>query len=143
MIDSGWHHRRVRRQHHRWRPSSGGSSPGNPTTTVAEDLSPTTLVHHFGTKEQMLEAILGRLRERVFVATRDAAGESPDLATKARASWTRAADPDHAAEFRLFFAVYGRALQAPEQFAAVATLQHPALPSVMRPFTRTTGIPRR
>ena len=80
----------------------------------------------------MLEAILGRLRERVFVATRDAAGESPDLATKARASWTRAADPDHAAEFRLFFAVYGRALQAPEQFAAVATLQHPALSSVMR-----------
>jgi hypothetical protein len=56
--------------------------------------------------------------ERVFVATRDAAGESPDLATEARASWTGAADPDHAAEFRLFFAVYGRALQAPEQFAA-------------------------
>ena len=99
---------------------------------AALGVSPTTLVHHFGTKEQMLEAILGRLLERVFVATRDAAGESPDLATKARASWTRAADPDHAAEFRLFFAVYGRALQAPEQFAAVATLQHPALSSVMR-----------
>jgi hypothetical protein len=54
----------------------------------------------------------------VFAATRDAAGEPPDLATEARASWTRASDPDHAAEYRLFFAVYGRALQAPEQFAA-------------------------
>jgi AcrR family transcriptional regulator len=85
---------------------------------AALGVSPTTLVHHFGTKEQMLEAILGRLRERVFVATRDAAGEPPDLATEARASWTRAADPHHAAEYRLFFAVYGRALQAPEQFAA-------------------------
>jgi hypothetical protein len=56
--------------------------------------------------------------ERVFVASRAAAGEPPGLAAEARASWTRAADPHHAAEYRLFFAVYGRALQAPEQFAA-------------------------
>jgi AcrR family transcriptional regulator len=85
---------------------------------AALGVSPTTLVHHFGTKEQMLEAILGRLRERMFVATRDAADEPPDLATEARAAWMRASDPNHAAEYRLFFAVYGRALQAPEQFAA-------------------------
>ena len=85
---------------------------------AALGVSPTTLVHHFGTKEQMLEAILGRLRERLFVATRDLAGERPDLATEARASWTRACDPQRGAEFRLFFAVYGRALQAPLQFAA-------------------------
>jgi AcrR family transcriptional regulator len=76
------------------------------------------LVHHFGTKEQMLEAILGRLRERVFVTTRGPAGEQPDLASEARAVWDRAFDPQHEAEFRLFFAVYGRALQAPQQFAA-------------------------
>ncbi|MCM3920467.1 TetR/AcrR family transcriptional regulator [Frankia sp. AiPs1] len=85
---------------------------------AALGVSPTTLVHHFGTKEQMLEAILGRLRERMFVATRDLAGEQPDLATQARATWARACDPRHEAEFRLFFAVYGRALQAPQQFAA-------------------------
>ena len=84
---------------------------------AALGVSPTTLVHHFGTKEQMLEAILGRLRERMFVATRDLAGERPDLATEARATWARASDPRQAAEFRLFFAVYGRALQAPRQFA--------------------------
>jgi AcrR family transcriptional regulator len=84
---------------------------------AALGVSPTTLVHHFGTKEQMLEAILGRLRERIFVATRELAGAHPDLATEARASWTRAFDPQHGAEFRLFFAVYGRALQAPQQFA--------------------------
>ena len=85
---------------------------------AALGVSPTTLVHHFGTKEQMLEAILERLLERIFVATRDLTGEQPDLATQARAAWARASDPHHAAEFRLFFAVYGRALQAPHQFAA-------------------------
>ncbi|MEU5903113.1 TetR/AcrR family transcriptional regulator [Micromonospora sp. NPDC047527] len=79
-------------------------------------VSTTTLVHHFGTKEQMLEAILGRLRERTFAATSDAVGDQPDLASAARAVWARTSDPRQSAEFRLFFAVYGRALQAPQQF---------------------------
>jgi AcrR family transcriptional regulator len=83
---------------------------------AALGVSPTTLVHHFGTKEQMLVAILGRLRERI-AADSDRAGAQPDLATAARAAWTRTSDPRRWAEFRLFFAVYGRALQAPEQFA--------------------------
>jgi AcrR family transcriptional regulator len=84
---------------------------------AALGVSPTTLVHHFGTKEQMLVAILGRLRERISVAASDWGGEQPDLATVARAAWTRTCDPQRGAEFRLFFAVYGRALQAPQQFA--------------------------
>jgi AcrR family transcriptional regulator len=83
---------------------------------AAVGVSPTTLVHHFGTKEQMLVAILGCLRERIAAAS-DRAGEQPDLATAARAAWTRTSDPRQEAEFRLFFAVYGRALQAPQQFA--------------------------
>ena len=84
---------------------------------AALGVSATTLVHHFGTKEQMLETILGRLRERIFAATSEAAGDQPDLATAARAVWTRTSDPRQWAEFRLFFAVYGRALQSPQQFA--------------------------
>lgn len=84
---------------------------------AALGVSTTTLVHRFGTKEQMLEAILGRLRERIFAATAAAAGAQPDLAAAARAVWTRASGPQRDAEFRLFFAVYGRALQAPQQFA--------------------------
>src|SRR3984957_1248717 len=79
-------------------------------------VSATTLVHHFGSKEQMLEAIQGRLRERMFAATADQAGQQPDLATAARAVWARASDPANAAEFRMFFAVYGQALQAPMEF---------------------------
>jgi len=83
---------------------------------AALGISPTTLVHHFGSKEQMLAAILGRLRERI-AADSSRPGERPDLATAARAAWTRTSDPRRWPEFRLFFAVYGRALQAPQQFA--------------------------
>ncbi|MGV9722373.1 TetR/AcrR family transcriptional regulator [Nocardia beijingensis] len=89
-----------------WRPVAAGLG-----------VSPTTLVHHFGTKEEMLQAVLERLRRRMFAATSDAAGAHPDLAAAARAVWTRTSDPRRQAEFRLFFAVYGRALQAPQQFA--------------------------
>jgi AcrR family transcriptional regulator len=84
---------------------------------AALGVSTTTLVHHFGTKEHMLEAILGRFRERMLAATSDLAGEQPDLATAVRAVWTWTSDPRQGAEFRLFFAVYGHALQAPQQFA--------------------------
>jgi AcrR family transcriptional regulator len=83
---------------------------------AAVGVSPTTLVHHFGTKEQMLVAILGRLRERIRAATSDQAGQQPGMAAAARAAWARTSDPQQWPEFRLFFAVYGRALQAPEQF---------------------------
>lgn len=85
---------------------------------TALGVSTTTLVHRFGTKDQMLVDILGRLRERVFETTSAVAGEHPDLATAARAVWARSTDPQLGTEFRLFFAVYGRALQAPQQFAA-------------------------
>jgi AcrR family transcriptional regulator len=84
---------------------------------AAVGVSATTLVHHFGTKEQLLEAILGRLRDRMVAATSDLAGGQPGLATAARAAWTQTSGPQQEAEFRLFFAVYGRALQAPQQFA--------------------------
>lgn len=87
-------------------------------TAAALGVSTTTLVHHFGTKEQLLQAILARLRERMFEATRERAGEQPDLATAARAVWQRVSDPRQGAEFRLFFAAYGRALQAPQRYAA-------------------------
>ncbi|MGW2843008.1 TetR/AcrR family transcriptional regulator [Streptomyces sp. NPDC001493] len=84
---------------------------------AALGVSPTTLVHRFGTKEQMLQAVLGRLRERIFRATRDTVGHRPGLEASVRAVWERASDPRQGAEFRLFFAVYGRALQAPQQFS--------------------------
>ncbi len=49
-------------------------------------------------------------------ATRRASG--PTSATAARTVWTRTSSLEREPEFRLFFAVYGRALQAPRQFTA-------------------------
>ena len=86
------------------------------TVASALGVAPTSLVHRFGTKEQMLEAIVWRLRERLLVATQDALGEQPDLATQARVAWAMTSDPRRSSEFKLFFAVYGSALQAPKQF---------------------------
>ncbi len=83
---------------------------------TALGVSTTTLMYHFGTKERMLEAILGRVRDRIFVATTDQAEPQTDLAAAARAIWSWSADPQRRAMFRLFFAVYGRALQQPAQF---------------------------
>jgi AcrR family transcriptional regulator len=48
------------------------------------DVSPTALVHHFGTKEEMLVAILGRLRGCIVVALYDRSGEHIDVVTAAR-----------------------------------------------------------
>ena len=81
---------------------------------AALGVSTTTLVHRFGSKEQMLEAIFARLQERTLVTIDPGA----DLATAARAIWTQSSDPGRSAEFRLFLAVYGQALQAPDLFAA-------------------------
>ncbi|WP_406135087.1 TetR/AcrR family transcriptional regulator [Streptomyces sp. NBC_01089] len=83
---------------------------------AALDVSPTTLVHRFGSKDRMLQAVLGRLRERILEAT----GTTPDgggLAGAARAVWERTSAPARDAEFRLFFAAYGRALQSTESYA--------------------------
>jgi hypothetical protein len=43
-------------------------------------------------------------------------GASSPILRRRRAAWTRTSDPQQGPEFRLFFAVYGRALQAPQQF---------------------------
>ena len=80
-----------------WRPIAAGLG-----------VSTTTLVHRFGSKEEMLAAVLARLRERIHVD----AVEGGDLAAAARAIWDQVSAPQRAAEFRLFFAAYGHALQA-------------------------------
>jgi len=84
---------------------------------AALGVTPNTLVHHFGTKEQMFEAVLQRLRERLVVATSEMLSGPADLAAAARTAWEWTSNPQRGQEFRLFFAVYGRALQAPQQFA--------------------------
>ncbi|HWD61518.1 MAG TPA: TetR/AcrR family transcriptional regulator [Humibacter sp.] len=83
---------------------------------LALGVTPTTLVHRFGSKEGMIEAIQRRLRERILTETAPLEGEGFDLARYARRVWQRVSDPVREGEFRLFFAVYGQALQAPDTF---------------------------
>jgi AcrR family transcriptional regulator len=84
---------------------------------TALGVTPTTLVHRFGSKEGMIEAVQQRLRERIIAETAPAHGEDVDLPMYARRVWARVSDPAREGEFRLFFAVYGQALQAPDAFA--------------------------
>jgi AcrR family transcriptional regulator len=81
---------------------------------TALGVTPTTLVHRFGSKEQMIQSVQERLRERILAETAPPAGE--DLPTYVQRVWERVSDPARDGEFRLFFAVYGQALQAPDMF---------------------------
>ncbi len=52
------------------------------------------------------------MRARVFEATGHVAGDQPDVGGRGCCEKTRNLDPQLGGEFRLFFAIYGRALQA-------------------------------
>jgi AcrR family transcriptional regulator len=83
----------------------------------AVGVTPTTLLHHFGSKDELLEAILNRVRERIVetLAIGERTGE--DTASLVRDIWAWTSDPGHQPLYRLFFAIYGRALQNPARFA--------------------------
>ncbi|NLU72743.1 TetR/AcrR family transcriptional regulator [Streptomyces sp. HNM0575] len=83
---------------------------------TALGVTPTTLVHRFRSKEGMIEAVQQRLRERILAETAPSGEDGTDLASYARRVWARVSDPVREGEFRLFFAVYGQALQAPGLF---------------------------
>jgi AcrR family transcriptional regulator len=79
-------------------------------------VTPTTLVHHFGTKEELLQRVLNGVRERILDAVEVPAGDrTPEELLWAAWEWISA--EEHLALFRLFFEIYGRALREPERFA--------------------------
>jgi AcrR family transcriptional regulator len=73
------------------------------------------LLHHFGTKEQLIQELLGRVRDRLRALGRSAEAEThrSDLG----AVWTWVSDPEQAALMRLFFEAYGLALRNPERYS--------------------------
>ncbi len=78
-----------------------------------------TLLHHFGTKERLVIAILReiRVRERLLLA----AALHERLAAGMRRTWERFAAPPHEGFFRLYFEVQGLALRDPVTYAATST----------------------
>jgi AcrR family transcriptional regulator len=73
------------------------------------------LLHHFGTKEQLVEEILFGVRNRLRALARRA--ESETHRSGLGAVWAWASDPDHAALLRLFFETYGLALRQPDRYS--------------------------
>src|SRR3954451_12382000 len=72
------------------------------------------LLYHFGSKEQLLVEIVREIerREREMVARSVTTGDGDeDPVAVLRAFWKRISQPQYANRERLFFELYGRALQ--------------------------------
>jgi AcrR family transcriptional regulator len=75
---------------------------------------PNTLVHHFGSKEELLSAILNGVRDRLREMRAQMVadpGEDPLWGV-----WRWTSDPERLPFFRSFFEAYGLALRQPERF---------------------------
>ena len=81
---------------------------------AALDTQAPVLLHHFGSKEQLVVEILGRVRDRLRALGRSA--EAKDHRSGLGAVWTRVSDPDQGPLMRLFFEVYGLALRHPDRY---------------------------
>jgi AcrR family transcriptional regulator len=77
-------------------------------------VQPNTLVHHFGSKEQLLSEVLNGVRDRLRRMRAQLAAE-PD-GDPLWGVWEWTADPEREAFFRFFFEAYGLALRRPDSF---------------------------
>jgi AcrR family transcriptional regulator len=72
------------------------------------------LLHHFGSKEQLVVEILGSVRDRLRSLGRSA--ESEMHRSGLPAVWAWVSDPDQGPLMRLFFETYGLALRHPYRY---------------------------
>jgi AcrR family transcriptional regulator len=84
---------------------------------AALGVTPTTLVHHFGSKDQLLAAIINRVRERIMAGLDLPPGADADAGGLTRDAWAWMSDESRRELYRFFFELYGRALGDPERFA--------------------------
>jgi AcrR family transcriptional regulator len=73
------------------------------------------LLHHFGTKEHLVEEVLGRVRDRLRALGRSAEAETHRSGLGA--VWTWLSDPVQGPLMRLFFEAYGLALRHPDRYS--------------------------
>lgn len=73
------------------------------------------LLHHFGTKERLVEELLSRVRDRLRALGRSA--ETETRRSGLGAVWTWLSDPDQGPLMRLFFEAYGLALRHPDRYS--------------------------
>jgi len=77
-------------------------------------VAPSALIHHFGTKEQLVTEVLGLIRDRTMMPRGD--DGTSDLETYA-AWWYRWDDEAALPVLRLAYEVIGLAVRSPERFA--------------------------
>jgi AcrR family transcriptional regulator len=85
----------------------------------AIETSPRMLLYHFGSKEQLVTAALARARERetkLFSGWAQKMGAFEDPEQLARRAWAWISAPASEPFMRLFFEVYGMALQEPNRY---------------------------
>ena len=94
------------------------------------------LLHHFGSKEQLLGELIGRVRDRMRTLGLDA--EAKTHRSGLGAVWAWVSDPDHAPLMRLFFETYGLALRRPDRYSDF--LQHAVRDWLDEPLAAVDGI---
>lgn len=71
------------------------------------------LIYHFGSREGLLAAVVGRIEAEQREALLALTSTGGDLQAASRAFWQRLADPSLAPAERLFFEIYVQALHGP------------------------------
>jgi AcrR family transcriptional regulator len=80
----------------------------------ALDTQAPVLLHHFGSKEELLVQILNGVRDRLRSIARNARNDDPSSGLDAVWAWVSA--PEHDRFFRLFFEGYALALRRPDLY---------------------------
>ncbi len=74
------------------------------------------LLYYFTSKEELIAGIMDGARERQRAIFNTLPRNAETYADTVRAAWSVMSAPQHEAVFRLFFEVYGLALQDPKRF---------------------------
>jgi len=82
----------------------------------AVESSPRVLLYYFGSKDRLITAVLTAARERQRALFAELPRNAASYRETVRAAWRVLSAPENEAVFRLFFEVYGLALQDPERF---------------------------
>ncbi len=78
--------------------------------------SPRVLLYYFGSKEELIAGVLSRARERQRTIFAELPRNTASYRDTVRAAWELMSAPQHERVFKLFFEVYGLALQDPARY---------------------------
>ena len=83
----------------------------------AVESSPRVLLYYFTSKEDLIGEVLAQMRARQRDVFATLPRNAATYADTVRAAWKLMSAPEHERVFRLFFEVYGLALQSPDRYS--------------------------